>query len=166
MYPQALRPPRLPSPPQLPAVYIALFAMRGALIFGFCSAARALDRRLAARRAARAHALPSPHDYEGKPHDARSGHRPHAHSAHDPDHPRLEYHEPAGGAAHGHALEAHEGHPPAAKTDEGYPEGGHSATPDWRGMLFATAGGLRGAVSLIMAQVRQSRMAQFSGARR
>lgn len=128
-------------------MYIILFAMRGALIFAFCSTARALDARRARkesiRKAAHQHAHHNPRDASTAL-DVRgdSGgvrHLPHQQYA-------------PGAVTSTHAGDG-QAPDPHGKQQLQQVHHHHTATPDARGMLFATMAGLRGAVSLIMGQI-------------
>ncbi|GLI64224.1 hypothetical protein VaNZ11_007422 [Volvox africanus] len=143
----------------LPLMYITLFTMRGLLIAAFCSAARAINRRRLSRYAAAADAAAAVNITAGK--DALMAADPHDHgfqgtalgskgppaASCSPRHQRLD----------DHHVPHHSQHPhPYSKSPQHAVQeaaAALAATPDWRGMIFATVGGLRGAVSLIMAQI-------------
>ncbi len=135
------------APLQLPLVYVILFAMRGALIFAFCYTARALDARRARKESiskAAQHAHHNPHDastaLEAGGGSGAVRHLPH--QQHTPGAVTTTH------AADGQVVDSHN-----RKQQLQHAHHHHTATPDARGMLFATMAGLRGAVSLIMGQI-------------
>ncbi|KAG2490363.1 hypothetical protein HYH03_011165 [Edaphochlamys debaryana] len=144
----------------LPVVYVTLFAMRGTLIFAFCSIARAIKQRKLCRLAMdAAKAAAAPKALNLPPNATHEGGSPLDHSSH---HHRSQ----PPGQTGGPSLTAAAGQrsTPVSEAERKQRAAQHArevaateaalhATPDWRGMIFATVGGLRGAVSLIMAQI-------------
>ncbi|GIL45384.1 hypothetical protein Vafri_2634, partial [Volvox africanus] len=143
----------------LPLMYITLFTMRGLLIAAFCFAARAINRRRLRRHAAAAAAAAAVNITAGKdaltaadPQDqgcqgTALGSKGPAVASCSPCHHRHDDHHAPQHSQHPHP---HSKSPQHAVQEAA---AALAATPDWRGMIFATVGGLRGAVSLIMAQI-------------
>ncbi|GIL78699.1 hypothetical protein Vretifemale_8066, partial [Volvox reticuliferus] len=132
----------------LPLMYITLFTMRGLLIAAFCFAARAINRRRLRRytaAAATATAAAAVNTTAGS--GAGPGSKGLATASCSPRHHHLDDH-------HSRPPSQHQ-HPHSQSPQHAVQEAAAAlaATPDWRGMIFATVGGLRGAVSLIMAQI-------------